>query len=693
LIQVTETQQQVLEQLLVELAHGDRSLWDDLTPPARQEFLKIMDEIRDSGGSGLLPGDSHSLDDLWELDYLERPPDIDTFIDDPYYLGDALYGGEDWYGTPIEGGQIWPNWRPILREIYNGQYYQIVFTGAIGTGKSSAAQIILAYDLCRLLCLRNPQQYYGSIRARPMVIGLFNITKILAENVNYAPFRRTIMMSPFFKKYLVEERWRSEKWIHIAGDKLRIALGSDAIHALGEDIVAGMLDEANFRGPSKPVNQVAKTYQTVARRMESRFMEAGRVLPGHLILLSSKSYATSFLEKHIEEVKNQPGCFISSAALYDMKPWTKWSGEVFRVVIGDKYHDSRMVETDEWVDEEAFDVEYVPIEFQPEFERDLEAAVQDICGKSTHLIGALFSNTRAIKIMADRPDRPGHPFGKQVIESNANDPTDPTFESYLDPNKLIKVRKTPSGPKPEPLFYSKAGRYIHVDLSKNQMSTGIVMGCRGEPKVITRIDHDGKEFDIKLPTVWIDFFLQIKPALGGKINYGNLDAFLVFLRKIGFRIKQISFDQYQSEHSQQFLSKLRFDVIQKSVDRDDKAYVALREAMYDGRVVGYDYPPLTDLRDGELANLVHDIDARKVRKDDEGSKDIADCLAAVVHECVGGETIDTEGTLSEEAVDYLGMLSASHGRMLDEERPDPNQRASVPGVEGDHSWILGDYKP
>jgi len=663
----------LFDRIVGELLHGRRDIWNSLKPDAKQKLLRILEEIKENDAAFHAfrvdaPGVSETLDGLRRDDFIELPPTIDVFIDDPYYLGDALYGGEDWHGVPILGGQVWPSWREPLREITKGQYYQVIFSGSIGNGKTSAAEVIMAFDLCKLLCLRNPQQYYGSIRARPMVIALFNITKVLAEEVNYAPFRRMLMMSPFFKKYLVERK--SEKWIQIAEDKLRIALGSDAIHALGEDIVAGMLDEANFRAPTKPVNQVAKTYQTIARRMESRFMEAGRILPGHLILLSSKGYATNFLEKHIEAVKNQPGVYVLETALYEMKPWSKWSGNVFRVMIGDRYHDSRLLEDDEWVDEQQFDVEFVPIEFKPEFERDCEAAVMDICGRSTFVVGAFSRNVKAIRALCHEKRR--HPFTKMIIESNANDPEDPPIESYLDLGQLI----TTVDRKPQPRFYPKAGRYVHIDLSKNE-------------KIVTRIDHEGREFQVRLPVVWFDFYLRIQPALGGRIDYGKIEMLIIYLRRLGFRIKQVSYDQYQSEGSQQFLSKSGFEVEQISIDRDDRYYLSLRSALYDGRIIGYDYPPLTDLRHGELATLIHDSDRRKVVKDDEGAKDVADCLAAVAHEVIGFETIETEGTLQTEAVDYLGIVSATHGRMLDQ-RPLESTTPGVPGMEDD-SWLLDDY--
>ena len=682
----TVADRSLFDRVVGELLHGRRDVWNSLKPAGKERLLKILGEIKGNPAAFRAfrvdaPGVSETLDDLWKDDYIEQPPTIDDFIESDYYLGDALYGGEDWYGTPILGGQIWPSWREPLREIAAGQYYQVIFSGSIGNGKTSAAQVIMAYDLCKLLCLKNPQQYYGSIRARPMVIALFNITKLLAEQVNYAPFRQLLLMSPFFRKYLAEQK--SERWIQIANDKLRVALGSDAIHALGEDIVAGMLDEANFKAPTKPVNQVAKTYQTIARRMESRFMEADRILPGHLILLSSKGYATNFLEKHIDAVKHQSGVYVIETSLYEMKPWSKWSGNVFRVMIGDRYHDSRILSDDEWVDEQQFDVEFVPIEFKPEFERDCEAAVMDICGRSTFIVGAFIRNVKAIRAMCHEKRR--HPFTKMVIESNANDPEDPPIESYLDLGQLI----TTVDKKPQPRFYPKAGRYVHIDLSKNDMSTGIAMGCRADPKVVTRIDHEGREFQVSLPVVWFDFYLRVQPALGGRIDYGKIEMFVIYLRRLGFRIKQVSYDQYQSEGSQQFLSKTGFEVEQISLDRDDRYYTSLRSALYDGRIIGYDYPPLTDLKTGELATLIHDPDRRKVVKDDEGAKDVADCVAAVAHEVIGLETIETEGMLRTEAVDYLGIVSATHGRMLDQKPPAPSP---VPGMEDD-SWLFGDYRP
>lgn len=57
----------------------------------------------------------------------EKVPDIDQFLDDPYYLGKVL------------GSGIYPIWRSALKEIfpspYHSPYDEIILSGGIGLGK------------------------------------------------------------------------------------------------------------------------------------------------------------------------------------------------------------------------------------------------------------------------------------------------------------------------------------------------------------------------------------------------------------------------------------------------------------------------------------------------------------------------------------------------------------------------------
>jgi len=96
------------------------------------------------------------------------------------YLGNALYDQEGRF-------TLFPYWEEKLKEIFPSptetRYNTIVFTGAIGLGKSTIAVICLLYMLYRLLCLKDPYLYYGMQPIDKISISLMNITLENAKGV------------------------------------------------------------------------------------------------------------------------------------------------------------------------------------------------------------------------------------------------------------------------------------------------------------------------------------------------------------------------------------------------------------------------------------------------------------------------------------------------------------------------------
>lgn len=86
-----------------------------LKPDEQLVVKEIIQELATTGTSKLLK-------DLWYSDYEEIPVNIDTFIDDPRYLGNSL------------GHSIYPFWRRQLRNIFapGAENTEIILTGGIG---------------------------------------------------------------------------------------------------------------------------------------------------------------------------------------------------------------------------------------------------------------------------------------------------------------------------------------------------------------------------------------------------------------------------------------------------------------------------------------------------------------------------------------------------------------------------------
>ena len=75
-----------------------------LTTDEQEKVKEILNEINTKGKSDTLDdlyydGKSDTLDDLYYDDYEEIPVDINTFLDNPLYLGNYTNNGKDIYET------------------------------------------------------------------------------------------------------------------------------------------------------------------------------------------------------------------------------------------------------------------------------------------------------------------------------------------------------------------------------------------------------------------------------------------------------------------------------------------------------------------------------------------------------------------------------------------------------------------
>lgn len=157
----------------------------NLTEQERKAVLEILKEYSDTGNST-------SLSSLMYEDWDEIPVDITTFLHNRKYLGNALYDQEGKF-------TLFPYWEEKLKDIFptntTTKYNTIIFTGAIGLGKSTIAVICLLYLLYRLLCLRDPYLYYGMQPIDKITISLMNITIENAKGVALDKMNQMILSS------------------------------------------------------------------------------------------------------------------------------------------------------------------------------------------------------------------------------------------------------------------------------------------------------------------------------------------------------------------------------------------------------------------------------------------------------------------------------------------------------------------
>lgn len=198
-----------------------QAIYNSLSESEQSTIRKILEELSETG-------ESETYEKVWLEDYEEIPVDIDTFLEDPEYLGKA---------TNL-GTQIYPFWREQLRKIFAGgdtEFEEIAFTGAIGIGKTAIAVYAIAYLLYRLMCLKFPQRYFGFADTDEIAIFFFNATVALAQGVGYSRLHACVMESPWFLSHGTIAGSTSNPY-YVPAKHIAIKAGSKASHGLGQQI-------------------------------------------------------------------------------------------------------------------------------------------------------------------------------------------------------------------------------------------------------------------------------------------------------------------------------------------------------------------------------------------------------------------------------------------------------------------------
>jgi hypothetical protein len=547
------------------------------------------------------------------MEQLERAPvSIETFLDHHDYLG----------STDIV---LWPEVRKAIVEISQDWWkgpeegrIEAVLCGSTSTGKTSIAMITVLYHLYLISCLKVPQNVYGLPKEISIVFAIMAAKPHVTKRVLYAPLRKLIASMPYFQAnckfdpYLESEMYFKEKNIRI------VQAGGDADAILGEAVIAGICDEINFMqvvqnsrksevstGRSGIFDQATLIYETITRRKKSRFLTKGPQI-GIIIVSSSTRYKGDFTDKRLKHIKesNNPSdklVYVYNKKQYEVWPKTRYSGETFKLLIGnDVVSDTRILREGD-VPPEGSHIEDIPIEYLSDFEVNAHSALRDIVGISDSAISPFIKRRYKVYECIEA--------GKQI-----------GLESILvEDNVTLGTQGMPVVRKGHYCVNPTRPRYVHIDLSLTHSRCGIVMLRFDGMKSCER---EGGFIEV-LPVVAVEMACTIEPDGNNEIQMSEIRTFIRTIKDIyGYPIKSVSYDTFQSMDSIQMWRKQGMISGPVSIVRTSGPYKQLRDAINDVRVLMYDQPVLIE----ELFGLEEDQELDKILKPVNGFKDLVDAL-------------------------------------------------------------------
>lgn len=359
----------------------------------------------------------------------------------------------------------------------------------------------------------------------------------------------------------------------------------------------GLLDEMNFAsGASEDMTQsdIMKTYRAVKRRMESRYMKKGE-LPGILFMVSSKRSEYDFLESYVKSQRDNPNVFIIEDPVWNVKPPETYSGKRFWVAVGNRFIKSKVISDGEDLDgyrKQGYQLIDVPVEYHDAFNTDLESSLMDIANIASSSKSSFIDYERLKKNYT--PHR-YNPFQSEILTIGLDDTLE--IQDFFLPDNIPEEVKSMPG-------------FIHLDMSLRGDKTGISYVVIVGEKAVKKYDADNSNStDVDLVYRQV-FSVDIKSPPNSEISLEKNRTFIYYLKSIGFRIRRISADGFQSADTLQQLTTKGFQTKLISLDRTPNGYLSFRSCINEQRIELLDLS--SSLLESELIKLERDSMSGKV---------------------------------------------------------------------------------
>lgn len=492
-------------------------------------FDDILEQEIDRGVTETIIGEGYDQLDIWEDG--TPPVSIEEFIDSPEYLN--------------LGSHVFPVIRENLSHVVDPKYRESFMLTSKGSGKTTTAQIFMAYNVYRLLKLRDPQRYYGLIPGTQIAVILVSVSEKQAKNVGFAGLKNLLDNSPWFKdKYeplSLEVKFNKNITVFCGHS------GSTAF--LGFNTICAVMDEVDWMMATGSGRSVAaELYRALRGSLNTRYPNDFK-----LLAISSPKDEFSFLYNKFKQTAEK-GKFISIPYEHPVFDEGHYGipDHIFTQIA------DLGVEAYEDDDKYAFK--------GPSWIINPKTPLSSLADEFIH------DEVGALRDYAAIPLSSNSPFfqNPSIIDRNA----DPMMQCPIDENLNIAEWFVPE----------TAGRYFFgADLSVRGDATGIAL----------------LHANYELQKVVVDFSKQLK-SYGARIDYKPIMQLIYNLQNRGFNIVEIDFDQFQSNYVIMELRSRGFKAEQVNYGDSFVGLTQLHEFISTGKLV---YGTCNDVFIGECKEL------------------------------------------------------------------------------------------
>ncbi len=571
--EVDFTQLSNLVDAIPDLALGDFSLGEKFSVADTQTIAEALRIIREDLGAVGSHATLETMANLWKVHYRVKPPSPEEFLT------------EAWIG-PMSNS-IFPFIRKIFLEYWapTSPYRSLILGAAIGTGKSTVSVLSNLYVTIHLWCMRDPKKFFGLAASTSMVQALISFSQDKAAQLLLQPFMQIILSAPRFRRVKQEENltkrqleYPNEVCWTSAGkigkmqfyNDIHYPIVSSPANILGLNMITATMSEISFfveRGFSP--EYIWRIFQDSKARVQNRF--GTRFLSTVILDSSPNDLEASPIDKFIftGEAAKDPSNYIVTGPHWEFRPdhdiykeWKK-TRKTFPVFRGNASEPAAIVETAVH-GYNPQEIIQVPIDLRRLFDENLIKNVKDWAGWPAGNPDKLIRDASFIEGIFKTQLRNFYSVVHVPSTENPNE----LIWNMVRPKFFIE-----SSPGRYEFYRApRAERFIHIDQAEKKDHAGITM---------SHLEWD----DERQETVCVhDFTMDIAPS---KVKIG-LDAIRLFpedLRNKGhITIKVISFDQYQSSLTREYLERKGFDCRLFSVDRDPKIYYSYIAWINTGRI-------------------------------------------------------------------------------------------------------------